>query len=350
MAVALFGFHFAADNPRFLLAVPHAPDADLVARIDPGPQGLAEPSFVMGDQAGGGAQYVRRRAVIALQADHPRARKVLLEFQDVADLGAAPGIDGLVVVADAAQVLAGLGKQPQPEILGHVGILVFVHQQIAETVLILGQNIRVLGEQGQIVEQQVAEIGRVEGAEPVLIRGVELHQTPVGHGAAFLLRHLFRRQAAILPALDDAQQHPGRPLPVVDTVAFHHLLQQPQLVVRIENGEVGFEAGSLGVAAENSCRQGMERPQPPSFHRTAGHRGDPVFHFPGGLVGERDGDDLTGVRQPGHQDVGEPGRQHPGLAGAGAGKHQDRTLGRLHGAPLFLVQALEIGRLGGGSA
>ncbi len=44
-------------------------------------------------------------AVIALQADDLRAGKVVLEAQDVVDLGAAPAIDRLVVVADAADVL-----------------------------------------------------------------------------------------------------------------------------------------------------------------------------------------------------------------------------------------------------
>jgi hypothetical protein len=49
--------------------------------------------------------------------------KVLLEAQDVVDLGAAPAVDRLVVVADAADVLRALADQPQPEVLRDVGIL-----------------------------------------------------------------------------------------------------------------------------------------------------------------------------------------------------------------------------------
>ena len=52
-------------------------------------------------------------AVIALQPDHRRAGKIVLEAQDVVDLGAAPAIDRLVVVADAAEV-ARLSQQAQP--------------------------------------------------------------------------------------------------------------------------------------------------------------------------------------------------------------------------------------------
>ena len=45
------------------------------------------------------------RAVVALQADDVGAGEVVLEAQDVVDLRAAPAVDRLVVVADAAEVL-----------------------------------------------------------------------------------------------------------------------------------------------------------------------------------------------------------------------------------------------------
>ena len=51
------------------------------------------------------ARIWRGRAVITLQPDHRRAGEVVLEAQDVVDLGAAPAVDRLVVVADAADVL-----------------------------------------------------------------------------------------------------------------------------------------------------------------------------------------------------------------------------------------------------
>jgi hypothetical protein len=44
-------------------------------------------------------------AVVALEPDDLGAGKVVLEAQDVVDLGAAPAVDRLVVVADAADVL-----------------------------------------------------------------------------------------------------------------------------------------------------------------------------------------------------------------------------------------------------
>ncbi len=69
-----------------------------------GEQRLAEAALIVGDEVGGGAEDMRGRAVVALQPDDGGAGKILVEAQDVVDLGAAPAIDGLVVVADAADV------------------------------------------------------------------------------------------------------------------------------------------------------------------------------------------------------------------------------------------------------
>ena len=90
----------------------------------------------MVDQRRRGGQDMRRRAVIAFQPHHLGAGEILLEAEDVFDLGTAPRIDRLIVVADAADVLVRLGQQPQPQVLGDVGVLVFIDQQITELVLV----------------------------------------------------------------------------------------------------------------------------------------------------------------------------------------------------------------------
>jgi hypothetical protein len=59
----------------------------------------------------------------------------------------------------------------------------------------------------------------------------------------------------------------------------------------------------------------------------ADENADALLHLARRLVGEGDGEDL---RRPGEaeiENVGDAGGQHPGLAGAGAGQHQDRALG-----------------------
>ena len=105
-AVSLIGLDGLADGACFFVGIPGGVHIDLgVFRVGPvGEQRLAEAAFIVGDEMGGGTQDMGGGAVVALQADDGGTRKILLEAQDVVHLGAAPAIDRLVVVADAADV------------------------------------------------------------------------------------------------------------------------------------------------------------------------------------------------------------------------------------------------------
>ncbi len=109
LAGALQLLDLLADAARFLFRIPGAGDGDLLAVDVLGAQRLAEPAFIMRDEVGGGGEDMAGRAVVALQANDLRAGEIVLEAQDVVDLRAAPAIDRLVVVADAADVLEGRG-------------------------------------------------------------------------------------------------------------------------------------------------------------------------------------------------------------------------------------------------
>ena len=122
MAAALQLLDLLADSAGFFFGIPGAGDGDLLAVDVLGAQSLAEPAFIIRDQMRGGGEDVAGGAVVALQPDNLGAGKIVLEAQDVVDLRAAPAIDRLVVVADAADVLRGLRRsladQAQPSITG----------------------------------------------------------------------------------------------------------------------------------------------------------------------------------------------------------------------------------------
>ena len=172
-----------ADPARLLGPVPDADHLDLVALVLLGPQRLAEPAGILRDQAGGGGEDVGGRAVILLEADDLRAREILLEAQDVGDLGAAPGIDRLVVVADAADVLALLREQAEPEILGLVGVLIFVDEDVFEALLIdararRGASCRITS----MCSSRSPKSQALSSLQPRLVDGVELGALAVGIG------------------------------------------------------------------------------------------------------------------------------------------------------------------------
>ena len=135
-AARLMRFDLLADPARLLRTVPDADDPHLLAFAGVGPQGFAEAPGIVRDEPVGGGEDVRCRAVVLLEADDLRAGKVFFEAEDVGDLGAAPGVDRLVVIADAAEVARGLGEQPQPFVLRLVGVLIFVDEDVAEAVAI----------------------------------------------------------------------------------------------------------------------------------------------------------------------------------------------------------------------
>ena len=60
-------------------------------------------------------------------------RIVLLEIEDILDLGTAEGIYGLRVIAHHTKVLMGLAELFQYEILGEVGVLVLIDHDVLES-------------------------------------------------------------------------------------------------------------------------------------------------------------------------------------------------------------------------
>ena len=93
--------------------------------------------LVGGDDAGRRIEDVLRGAVILAEADDRGVGKVALEAQDVADVGIAPRVDALVGVADRAEVPVRPGEQTRQPVLGDVGVLELVDQEVAIAVVVL---------------------------------------------------------------------------------------------------------------------------------------------------------------------------------------------------------------------
>ena len=332
-----------SDPARLLLTVPVADQADLLATLRLSEQRLAQSPLVRRDHAGGGGEDMLRRAIVLLQLHDRRARKILLEPQDVAHLGPAPAIDRLVVVADAADVLVRRRQQPQPQVLRDVGVLVFVHEDIAEPPLVLFQHIRMGLEDRDHVQQQIAKVAGVQIEQPPLVGRIELHPLVI-EGPRIGQRHLVRREGLVLPAVDDPRQHPRRPAFLVDPLGHDQLLHQPDLVVGVQNREVRLQPHQLRMTAQELHADRVEGAEPRHpLHRLAHQPAHAVLHLARGLVGEGHGQDLVRTGRPGHQQMRDPRGQGPGLARARPRQHQHRTVERQHRLPLRRVQPLQIG-------
>ena len=178
----------------------------------------------------------------ALRTPHPPRR-----LRSLRRLGPLPQGER---VRSAGAGARALPQQAQPEILRDVGVLIFVDQDVAEAPLILPQHLGLLAEQPDAFEQQVAEVGGVEHLQPLLVGGVELLAAAAGEARGLAGGDLVGREPAVLPAVDEAREHARRPALLVDVLGLEQLLEQTDLVVDVEDGEVGLEADQLGVAAE----------------------------------------------------------------------------------------------------
>ena len=119
------------------------------------------PPPVVPDHLVRGVQDVPRRAVVLLQPDHMRARERLLKAEDVPDVRSAEFVDGLVIVPDHAEISVLFRQKFHQAELDCIGILVFIHHDIAETLLIVIQDVRGRAEQLHRLHKKIVEIQRV---------------------------------------------------------------------------------------------------------------------------------------------------------------------------------------------
>ncbi len=194
------------------------------------------------------------------------------------------------------------------------------------------------------MQQKIAEIGGVQFLEALLVLGIK-RRAFVIKGRAFGGGQVLGRQRAVFPAVDDRGQLARGPAFVVDIGGLKQLFDQADLVVGVEDGEIGFQAHQFGMTAQKLDADGMEGAQPGHpLDRLPHHRAHTVFHLARGLVGKGHGEDFVGTRTARLQQMRDAGGQGAGLARACPGQHQHRPLDLFDRGALFGVQPVEIGR------
>ncbi len=228
-----------------------------------GPKPFAFALGIVGNHRAGGFENVLGGPVILFEPDHFGIREVALEIEDVADVGAAPAIDGLILVTHHADVLVGLGEQAHQVVLAAIGVLVFVDHDEFETAIHLEAQIGVVGEQPHGFEQQVVEIERVglaQAAFVLFVDGGELRGLLVGGGAVDVGGRFL---AAFLMA------DPG-----AHGAILHELFVQAHLLVnRLDHGHLIVVVVDGELARESVADFGQARPVAPQQPHAKGVEG-----------------------------------------------------------------------------
>ena len=254
------------------------------------------------------------RAVVALQLDDRRLRPVALEIEDVAQVGAAPRVDRLIVVADHRQVAALGGERLDPQVLRAVRVLVFVDMEVVPAILVAGQDVGGLLEQADGLEQQVVEVEGARRLESLLIARGQSGDGPLAVVRGVLGEERRVEHLVLRPA--DRREDDARPqLTGERHVLFaEDLFHQRLLVVRVVDDEAAADADGLAVPTQDAGAQRMERPGLDVAATLADEADDPIAELGGGLVGEGHREDAEGRHVLDADEVGDAVGEDAGLA------------------------------------
>ena len=315
-----------------------------VARAEVRPQPLRLAITIVLDHAVRGVQDRLGRAVVLLERDHDGVREVLLELADVADVGAAEGVDRLILVAHHRQVAVLLGQDRDQLELGVVGVLVLVDHHVAEGLLPVAPRLGHPLEQQHGLHDQVVEVHRVGLRQPPLVEVIDRGHRLLEE-ATHLLPVQLGGQQPVLGVGDGAVHRPRHePLGILPEV-LDAALHQPHLVGLVVDREVRPVPDQLGVAAQHAAAGGVERHHPHAGGDAAAHQLlHALLHLGRGAVGEGDRKHLGGRGQLLLDQVGDAVRQHARLAGTGPCHHQQRAFRAEHRLALLRVQGLQRGR------
>ena len=143
----------------------------LLARPCCGPQIFSFPLGIVGDHGVGRVQDILGGAVVLFQPDDRAAPEILFKVHDVLNGGAPEFIDALVVVAHHAEIIALPRQKVDKFILGMVGILVLVHHDVPEPVLVIFQHLWAFLKQSHRIDDEIIEVHGVGILQPAHCTG-----------------------------------------------------------------------------------------------------------------------------------------------------------------------------------
>ena len=239
---------------------------DLRARAGGGPQLLGATVRVAFNDRIRRGENVLRGTVVLFQQDRAGVRVVLLEVRDIADIRTAEGVDGLVGVTHHGQLggrhgirvgaavsrclHVGADQFTHQLVLGVVGVLVLVHEDVAELAAVVVRDFGELLEQKDGAANQVVKVEGVGGAQTLRVDGVNLRD---GLLVRVIARHAgcvrFGADQLVLQRGDTVAHGFGGELLGVQVELFNDEAQQALRVSRIVDGEGGLQTQRSSLTA-----------------------------------------------------------------------------------------------------
>ena len=301
-------------------------------------------ALVVGDKGIGGVHNGLGGAVVPFQAKHLGPREILLEIEDVLDLGTAEAIDGLGVVPHHANVPVTGSQFFEDDVLGHVGILVLIHQNVAEAAGNGLQGLRTAFKEDIQVQEDIVKIHDAGLAAQLAVAGIDavdfrLLVVVVVFPETAHTVHIGRGGYKVVFGLGDATEH---------LLGLVHFVVQFQLLdagfdgahgIRgVVNGKGGREADNASVLPQETDKDGVEGAHP-DFPRLPFpyHKGDAFLHLPRRLFSKGKRENPL-RRNPFLNQICNSGSQYPGFPRTCTSDNQHRPLDTFNGLLLLRIQ------------
>ena len=210
----------SASSSSSLPAEVHDPGASLAL----GPEVLVFPVAVLADDGGRRIENDLCGSVVAFELDGGGFREILLEVEDISQVGPAPLVDRLIGIADDAQVAMHFGKPADQQILRAIRVLVFIHHHESELVRVFLANVLRLFEEVDRLEQEVVEVQRGAFLQGLQVVAVDLRHVLVAPIPARGRRHRFGAFHPVLRVADPRQRRARLHERVVDVQILQRML------------------------------------------------------------------------------------------------------------------------------
>ena len=164
-----------ARDPRRLVPLVLGPvPLNWATGVADGEELLGLTAEVVGDDRVGRVEDRLGGTEVLLQEDRRDVGEGLLELQDVADVRTTPAVHRLVRVTHHTDVAVRFGEQFDDLVLGMVGVLELVDQDVAEALLIRLPHVVAGLKQVRRDHQEVVEVERVGRVQALLVLEVDL--------------------------------------------------------------------------------------------------------------------------------------------------------------------------------
>ena len=180
---------------------------------------------------------------------------MLFEVEDVADVGAAPRVDRLVIVADDADVSMRRREQPQELELRAVGVLVLVDEDVAKALLPLCEYVGATVPEARHLADEIVEVERAKLAEGRLVARVD----DLGHLVVLVDARVgqIARLCERVLGVRDAREDRRRIIRFVGLDTAQHFFHDAELIALVVDREGAAERGPL--AREHAEAERVER-------------------------------------------------------------------------------------------